>query len=117
MDKVSPVEVGESYYQINFQVLSLVTDICRKDPANAALMFGLSAELVDALSGCSPTQVELLSATQICVLTLKNSGNVDYWKKLIKESSKDSKVHKLNLLSLSIFSIDKNVLTLVNMSK
>jgi hypothetical protein len=102
--------INELIYDINFQVLSFVCETAKRDSTQAQLLFGLPDELVESLKDLSPKQIELISKTQMCLLTLKNCADQNYWNKLIKGSLLDTDIHKLNLVSIGLMHFNNNKL-------
>ena len=109
MTKISKnINTNSLIYDINFQVLSLICEMAKQDPVQAQLLFGLPNDLVESLKDLSAKQVDMISKTQMCLLTLKNCADTDYWSKLIKGSLLDSDIHKLNLMSIGLMHLNSN---------
>lgn len=104
------LQLKELTYEVNRQVLSFVCETCAVDQAAAGLVFGLPLKLVRQLAGLNTSQIEMLSATQVCLLTLRNCGDENFWDRLIQSCSVNSDVHKLNLIALSLIQANRNTL-------
>ncbi len=97
-------------YEINQQILNLICSVSREDEVIAQLLFGLPASLVSKLIELNPEQIESLSHTQGCLLTLRSCGDEYYWQRIIAGSQKNSKDHWLNLEALSMIRLGSNKL-------
>ena len=97
-------------YEINHQILNLVCSISREDQVIAQLLFGLPASLVSKLTELDSMQIDSLSHTQGCLLTLRSCADDHYWQRIIAGSEKDSKDHLLNLNALSMIRLGSNEL-------
>ncbi len=109
-NKKTDLQFMELSYEVNRQVLSFVCEACSADQAAAGLVFGLPLKLVRQLAALTAKQIELLSTTQLCLLTLRNCGDESYWDRLIQGSRANSDVHRLNLTALSLVQADRNIL-------
>ena len=98
-------------YEINQQILNLVCKVSREDQVVAHLLFGLPPSLVSQLVDLDSQQIHSLSLTQNCLLTLRSSGDEQYWQRIISGSEKHSEDHLLNLQALSMIRIDSNNLS------
>ncbi len=97
-------------YEINHQILNLVCNVSREDQVIAQLLFGLPSSLVEKLTQLDSTQIDSLSHTQGCLLTLRSCGDEYYWQKIIAGSEKRSEDHTLNLKALSMIRLGSNKL-------
>lgn len=95
-------------YEINNQILNLICQVSREDQVVAKLIFGLPDTLVSQLARLDSKQIDSLSQTQCCLLTLRNCADEYYWQRIIVGSRKDSKEHILNLKALSMIRIASN---------
>jgi len=106
------VKSGEEkfIYEINHQILNLVCSVSREDQVIAQLLFGLPASLVEKLTELDSMQIDSLSHTQGCLLTLRSCADDYYWQRIIAGSEKHSKDHLLNLKALSMIRLGSNKL-------
>ncbi|VAW79387.1 hypothetical protein MNBD_GAMMA12-493 [hydrothermal vent metagenome] len=95
-------------YEINHQILNLVCNVSREDQVVAQLLFGLPSSLVEKLTQLDSVQIDSLSHTQGCLLTLRSCADEYYWQQIISGSEKRSEDHMLNLKALSMIRLGSN---------
>ena len=101
-------------YDINHQILSLICNFSKEDPVLAQLIFGLPSSLVSKLTELDANQIDTLSLTQGCLLTLRSCADEFYWQRIITGSTRQSNDHLLNLKALSMIRLSSNELRDLN---
>lgn len=101
-------------YDINHQILSLICNISKEDQVLSQLIFGLPPSLVSKLTELDASQIDTLSLTQGCLLTLRSCADESYWQRIITGSARQSSDHLLNLKALSMIRLSSNELSDMN---